>query len=301
MNPVRQEFDDPILMERIEKNNDKIRKKKHDLDWLTADNIKPYLQYDQRKAAEKLNISISTLKRHFYKLGLGRWPIHRPKSANYESDEEEDDSEEDDCCDFSFNSWENLNSTNIHNISPVMVSYMNHLQFNERRETQENRITMNMDLNNRLRMGNKENPIEKPTEPIQKSNNNSPQINPNLINQATVHQMQKNHQLQNNQYYPHTNGNMRKNMQTYPFQHQPIPHQPMLRQIPLQPIPMFSYPPNYPMMQVNPNIRMNPFPINNQSNNHKIQNVQIQLKNSKAELKFPKIQKEEKKQTEQRK
>lgn len=147
---MNNDFVDTVALERIEKNNGLLRKKKHDLDWLTAENIKPYLKYDQRKAAEKLNISISTLKRHFYKLNLGRWPIHRPSAQDFLEDED-DEEEDEELFEFSFNSWEGQNSTNIHNMTPIMTSHEltgKTTNFNDN----NNRIKMNIDLNNHFQL-----------------------------------------------------------------------------------------------------------------------------------------------------
>lgn len=56
----------------------KNRKKKHDLKWLNKETIQFYLKYNQYDAAEILNVSTSTLKRHFYSLNLNyRWPCCR--------------------------------------------------------------------------------------------------------------------------------------------------------------------------------------------------------------------------------
>jgi len=45
--------------------------------WLNARTIKPYLKMPQDRAAQILSVSISTLKRRFYMLNLGRWPLVR--------------------------------------------------------------------------------------------------------------------------------------------------------------------------------------------------------------------------------
>ncbi len=55
------------------------RKKK-----LSKEEILKYIQYPQPDAARMLNVSVSTLKRRFYELGLGRWPYpttHLPSQS----------------------------------------------------------------------------------------------------------------------------------------------------------------------------------------------------------------------------
>ena len=71
-----------VLGKRKRKEKQAARKKKkgHDLSWLTRKSIMPYLDLDQKKAALQLGLSVSTLKRHFYSLNLGRWPLNRKRT-----------------------------------------------------------------------------------------------------------------------------------------------------------------------------------------------------------------------------
>jgi hypothetical protein len=52
------------------------RKKERTLNWLNKNNINPFLGLNQELAAKKLDVSVSTLKRRFYSLNLGRWPLN---------------------------------------------------------------------------------------------------------------------------------------------------------------------------------------------------------------------------------
>jgi len=72
---------------RITKNRKKMGRKKRSkrkkrkkmfLEWLNKDTILPFLKMPQDRAAQILNVSISTLKRKFYELRMmGRWPTNR--------------------------------------------------------------------------------------------------------------------------------------------------------------------------------------------------------------------------------
>jgi len=53
------------------------RRKCCKMDWLSRESIRPYLNMDQQTAASTLQVSISTLKRRFYSLNMGRWPDNR--------------------------------------------------------------------------------------------------------------------------------------------------------------------------------------------------------------------------------
>jgi hypothetical protein len=47
---------------------------------LTKEEISKYFSYSQSTAAKMLGISVSTLKRRYYSMGLGKWPYQYAKS-----------------------------------------------------------------------------------------------------------------------------------------------------------------------------------------------------------------------------
>jgi hypothetical protein len=54
----------------------KNRKRKREI---TKDEIKKYFNYSQAKAAKMLGVSVSTLKRRYYSMGMGKWPYPENK------------------------------------------------------------------------------------------------------------------------------------------------------------------------------------------------------------------------------
>ena len=62
------------------------RKRKRKTDFLSRELISEYIHYSQAEAAEKLGISVSSLKRRFYELNLGlRWPSSRSHDPGRQS------------------------------------------------------------------------------------------------------------------------------------------------------------------------------------------------------------------------
>ncbi|KAL9653876.1 hypothetical protein ABK040_012936 [Willaertia magna] len=53
------------------------KKRRRNYVGIDLDTMKPYFHLPQREAAKKLGISLSTLKRRYYELNLGKWPYSR--------------------------------------------------------------------------------------------------------------------------------------------------------------------------------------------------------------------------------
>ncbi|KAL0486026.1 hypothetical protein AKO1_012222 [Acrasis kona] len=62
---------------------DKKPRKKHPR--LSAEKISKYLSMSQAEACHHLGVSLSTLKRRFYELNMGKWPCKKTRSKSSKS------------------------------------------------------------------------------------------------------------------------------------------------------------------------------------------------------------------------